>query len=192
MFRSLLFCLALLLSPGLLPAQQQVQAFSWLSKKLEWSDFQEDNSTEKYGSSLARSYWKLDVSDVDTAAMHRTGYARIRITAYFVPSRSWARRSSIGNASILAHEQLHFDIVELFARQLRKKLAETPLTPSNYNKVVQRLKKTSFSRMQAMQEKYDATHRQRWNQWVTEVANGIAALEAFSTEEVQIPVRIKH
>ena len=44
-----------------------------------------------------------------------------RVDAYFVPEKSWRRSTS---ESLLRHEQLHFDIAELYARKARKKISE--------------------------------------------------------------------
>jgi predicted secreted Zn-dependent protease len=45
-----------------------------------------------------------------------------KVSCYFIKTKSWAR---IKNSDILlAHEQGHFDIAELFARKLRKAFAE--------------------------------------------------------------------
>jgi len=43
------------------------------------------------------------------------------VGAYFYPESSW-HRPEVANANILSHEQLHFDISELFARKMRSKI----------------------------------------------------------------------
>lgn len=43
------------------------------------------------------------------------------VTAFFNRGKSWTRDQS---PSLLAHEQLHFDIAELYARKIRKKVKE--------------------------------------------------------------------
>lgn len=44
------------------------------------------------------------------------------IKTYFYPKASWYKRGKV-NDYILAHEQAHFDVSELFARKLKKELA---------------------------------------------------------------------
>jgi hypothetical protein len=43
------------------------------------------------------------------------------VDARFIPDQSWCRARS---ESLLRHEQLHFDIAELYARKARKKISE--------------------------------------------------------------------
>ena len=46
------------------------------------------------------------------------------VTAYFDRGKSWSRGKS---DALLKHEQLHFDIAELYARKIRKKIIELSL-----------------------------------------------------------------
>lgn len=47
------------------------------------------------------------------------------VSCFFYPEKSWYAKENV-NDEILAHEQTHFDISELFARKLRKKFDEIP------------------------------------------------------------------
>lgn len=62
------------------------------------------------------------------------------VTAFFNRGKSWARDQS---PSLLAHEQLHFDIAELYARKIRKKIKELNDRGVNdiktYNSAIQEL-----------------------------------------------------
>jgi hypothetical protein len=171
-----------------LPAQETVGAFRWSSKKLEWSDFQEDNSTVRYGNTLARTYWKINVGEIDTTAHALKGGMTVNVVAYFIPSRSYVRRDIKGSKSVLAHEQLHFDIAEVFARRLRKELSQTRVTPKNYERVVGKIKRRMFSAAQKMQEDYDETHKQRWQEWVDKVNTWLDELKDYQSDEVFIPL----
>jgi hypothetical protein len=46
---------------------------------------------------------------------------RYEVNAFFNRKKSWSRDQS---PALLAHEQLHFDIAELYARKIRKKIEE--------------------------------------------------------------------
>jgi predicted secreted Zn-dependent protease len=46
---------------------------------------------------------------------------RYNVFAYFDRSKSWSRDQS---TLLLAHEQLHFEIAELYARKIRQKIAD--------------------------------------------------------------------
>ncbi len=62
------------------------------------------------------------------------------VTAFFVTNKSWSDAQS---PELLAHEQLHFDLAELYARKIRKEIVELQRSEDHdvkhYNKIVQRL-----------------------------------------------------
>jgi hypothetical protein len=43
----------------------------------------------------------------------------VDVTTYFYPQLSWKKNSNENNQDLLKHEQLHWDISELYARKLR-------------------------------------------------------------------------
>lgn len=43
----------------------------------------------------------------------------VQVTSYFYPQLSWKKNINESNAALLSHEQLHWDISELYARKLR-------------------------------------------------------------------------
>ena len=92
------------------------------------------------------------------------------VRTYFYPSKSWYI-PEICNEVILSHEQLHFDISELFARKFRAKLAATTFTPdikAEVREIYQQINKelanfqkkydqeTDFSRNVAQQQAWNA------------------------------------
>ena len=82
--------------------------------KLQWDDFQGEPD-------------KGSLGDAGTAVQIKAKpylvkkEIRYDVEALFNRKKSWARDTS---PSLLAHEQLHFDIAELYARKIRKKIRE--------------------------------------------------------------------
>lgn len=76
------------------------------------------------------------------------------VNAYFYPKRSW-HKPKICNDTILFHEQLHFDITELFARKMRKKLATTKFT-KNVKQEVRQIYKVTLRQLNDFQNRYDS------------------------------------
>jgi predicted secreted Zn-dependent protease len=80
--------------------------------KLQWHDFQGEPDEHSIG-------------DAGTAVKIKAkpylikNEVRYDVYALFNRNKSWARDQS---AALLAHEQLHFDIAELYARKIRKKI----------------------------------------------------------------------
>ena len=179
------------LFPQAICAQQKADGIIWSEIKLTWDNFQEDNSVEKYPGILARTYTKLYVTPVDTTGYVLDGGVSVKVYALMIPSISWVRQNTIGKNSVLAHEQLHFDIVELIARRLRKELSELKVCCNTYENAINKIKKQYFARLRAMQKKYDDTHKKSWQRWVDEIANGLAELKDYSSPEVFISIYVK-
>lgn len=71
---------------------------------------------------------------------------KYNVYAYFNREKSWAADKS---DELLKHEQLHFDIAELYARKIRKRISELSASGVNdvkiYNKEIQELLEESNS-----------------------------------------------
>ena len=97
------------------------------------------------------------------------------VTSYFNPYLSWVKEDS-DNDYLLKHEQLHFDITELHARKLRKKLSE--VNPGSLGKepkgVLTRIYQAVEKERAAMQIEFDNESRHsldkdgeaRWQKYV--------------------------
>lgn len=80
------------------------------SRKLHWNDFQ-GKIPISYGKDRAGS--SLSISP-------KYNYGDVRVLCYFDIMTSWKRDTSL---FLLQHEQLHFDIFELYARKIRKEVS---------------------------------------------------------------------
>jgi hypothetical protein len=74
--------------------------------------------------------------------------------AHFYPNKSWYLKDR-RNTYILAHEQLHFDITELYARMFRAQLKGLVVT-QNVKDQMQRLHKAINEAVDETQKRYDA------------------------------------
>ncbi len=93
------------------------------NQQLEWSDFQgkmdtiittDANSTAKAASSISFMYSETYFNEENWGWCYK-------IVAIFIPKDSWCLDK---NDILLQHEQLHFDIMELTIRKLRKRVYE--------------------------------------------------------------------
>ena len=82
--------------------------------KLQWQDFRGEPDDDSNGDAATAVSIKAKPFMVKQEIHYD-------IVAYFNREKSWARDKS---PSLLAHEQLHFDIAELYARKIRKKVSE--------------------------------------------------------------------
>ena len=93
----------------------------------------------------------IDLSSDDTA-IHITTYS------YFVPSESWVEKDA-GTPELLRHEQGHFDLTELYTRELRQLLEPyqnmdvSEFVRGDGQATIQRLYDETFDRMNAEQDR---------------------------------------
>ncbi|GAA3509488.1 hypothetical protein GCM10022393_22490 [Aquimarina addita] len=149
-----------------------VERFSYAEKStLEWSDFRGEpnlksdfdasvNTGITYQWSISKDYGKIELKyDVDS---------------FCYPSLSWVKKGQ-STKYLLVHEQLHFDISELHARIMRKKLQE--YRPSNN---VRKDLNTMYKRVERMrvnmQEQYDketehSKNKESQMKWENKVEN---------------------
>lgn len=88
--------------------------------KLTWDDFANQNTLDE------KQFYGAYVS---TAIILRTDKSGPLVFAAMYPYNSWVR-SGFANPRALKHEQLHFDITEIYARKLRANLSK--LHPENH------------------------------------------------------------
>lgn len=99
-----------------------------------------------------------------------------KVYTYFYPSRSWYKPQICDDVTLL-HEQLHFDITELYARKLRTQLAEVTFSKNVKVEIRQRYK-AILRQLNDFQNKYDSeTNYSRnlpvQNRWVLEIEKAL-------------------
>lgn len=87
--------------------------------KLSWKDFkavpiQKENLVALTASGITFEY-KIKKTD-DIVVSFST-----KVSSHFYPDKSWCNKDKVDDY-ILSHEQLHFDITEIFARKLRQRI----------------------------------------------------------------------
>ena len=142
--------------------------------KLQWEDFQGEPDKTSLGDAGAA----VQISAKPFLVKNKVHYD---IRAYFNRRKSWFRDTS---PSLLAHEQLHFDIAELYARKIRKRvrqLQDQGLRDIKvYNSEIQKLLRESNS----LDEQYDletlhGALSKKQAAWSERVKQELAALKAF-------------
>lgn len=108
--------------------------------------------------------------------LHHEVILDYRVTAYFYPEESWYRPERC-NDNTLAHEQLHFDISELFARKMRLRL-ETTTFSEDVKAEVRRIYKEILEELKAFQERYDretdfSRNRGKQAEWNLRIAQAL-------------------
>lgn len=130
----------------------QEEAIPWSAvNKLQWTDFK---GTPPRGTDAAATT-ASGVSYSFSANTDQQGNAVVdyQVMAYFYPNESWYK-PSLSSDLILGHEQLHFDLAELYARKMRDRLSKMKFT-KNVKKEIRQVYKETIKALQDHQKKYD-------------------------------------
>lgn len=152
---------------------QQNDTISWSAERqLIWYDFKAKAPPSSRVAALTASGISYSFS-----ALERTDGVEVdfRVDAFFYPNQSWYR-PGLSNPLILSHEQLHFDISELYARKMRKRLEATHFS-RNVKAEVKVIYREILKELSDFQSTYDeetnfSRNREqqlRWNQKIKEV-----------------------
>ncbi len=151
---------------------QEDQGILWDPEhRLSWSDFKAIPPADSQVAATTASGIAYRFS-----ALEERGEMKVDCTVetYFYPEASWYRPEK-ANANILSHEQLHFDISELFARRMRKKVAGYRFT-SDVKAEMRAIYTETIEEMRDFQKRYDqetnysrAEEKQReWNHMIAQ------------------------
>ena len=109
--------------------------------------------------------------------IHHEVHLDFEVGAFFYPNESWYK-PSVCDDLVLSHEQLHFDITELFARKMRDKLNRTSFS-DNVKAEIRKIYKDILVELKDYQELYDwetnfSRNKEKQLEWNKKIA---AALE---------------
>ena len=165
-------CLLLLGFFGL--AQEIEEGVPWNENiRLTWVDFKgkvppAEESAASTASGISYSY--------SANLLHREVKLDFEVNAYFYPNESWYR-PKLCNENTLAHEQLHFDITEVFARKMRDKLRRTSFS-DDVKAEVRKIYADILKELQTYQERYDwetnfSRNREKQLEWNQKIAEAL-------------------
>jgi len=164
---------------------ERPERFAWDEQnKLNWSDFK---ATPDYGSPYAAT---ANSGISHAYAIDGRGFYdkdESKVTAHFYPTFSWYKPADT-SGTILRHEQAHFDITEIHARKLRKRIAQFTFS-KNSSKEVKILYDNIEKERRAMQDQFDVdTHHSRDIQqefiWENKIAKMLEDLEDYNQKSV--------
>ncbi|CAD7815853.1 hypothetical protein CHRY9390_03051 [Chryseobacterium aquaeductus] len=143
-----LFLVLFLISNGLWS-----QRIEWKQdRKLVWSNFKSKINNQNGKDIVAYTHCGWVYSVVKSS--NPKGAATIKVETIFNEDKSWKDDKRI-NDYVLNHEQKHFDIAEIYARKLRKEIADKIKTTSDYDKNFQTLYNRIIKDYRNFQALYD-------------------------------------
>jgi hypothetical protein len=179
----------LFIFPLYLGAQtQSVDTILWSSSRLAWSNYKGKYDTAIYKREyLAITAWKIVYQYRPLVLENKLEFI---IYAWFDANKSWVRKKANASQALLLHEQGHFDLAELLARQFRQQLLATIFIRTNYADSIKQIFSRLLTTAYATQEKYDAetvhgTNSRRQAYWQVFIASELKRLEGFQNKNIK-------
>jgi hypothetical protein len=154
--------------------------------QLQWEDFK---GPKLHKNSVASTTY--DILKKITAGSNR---CTIEITAVFLPYQSWHSKNRTEKL-ILVHEQKHFDIAELFARKLRKKLqGETFYDVADLEAKLDYLYAGNDKEMDVYQDLYDSEtdhsrNIEQQKKWNEKIESELGVYEDYEAPVFTLPIK---
>ena len=104
----------------------QSQEMLWsIDSKLTWADFNAEPDVDHPYAAITYSGMSYSFSAEVINNQVKVNYT---VNCFFIPNKSWVKSEYKSDVELLKHEQLHFDISELYARKFREQLSKISFT----------------------------------------------------------------
>ena len=169
------FLLISLLRPA--PFKQNNDLIDWSAeRKLTWSDFRAEPVKNSPAAALTSTSIKIDFES-------NNGSFQYHIRCRFDKNKSWVR---VRNDYILAHEQAHFDIAEIYARKLNKVLKAYKPNDAHLSSDVNRIYDSMMKEYYEKQEEYDdetnySINKGKQEEWLKKVKEELSDLRDYAS-----------
>lgn len=152
------------------------------ARKLTWDDFKGSPKSISNSNTAAQTYCGFGFQTNYVTILTKT---KIFTKNTFTCNLSWVRPNQKERLDLLEHEQGHFDLCEVYTRQLRKKLEEKKLTVFNINTDANIIFKDVYAMYLDRQELYEketnyGLDRQKQIEWTTTIDKEINDLGSYS------------
>jgi hypothetical protein len=115
----------------------------------------------------------------------------VEIYAYFDKRGSWISKGYV-DTTTLNHEQVHFDIGEVYARKFRQQLLSMKFTADNFITKSNSIYKTIMKSLKKEQTQYDKDIKKEENkkqiEWNEKVKNELMELDEYKDNIISIPL----
>lgn len=131
---------------------QDYETISWsASRPLSWSDFRGNVPINPRASAITASGITYSFGTSGTIDAMEVDF---KIDTFFYPTKSWYQ-VELCDSLILSHEQLHFDISELYARKMKKRLEAETFTYDTVKSRVKAIYREILDELDDFQNRYD-------------------------------------
>ncbi len=178
--KNILICLFVLF---IISESSNEETLTWdANNKLTWADFKASPDKESDAVALTASGITFGYS-VQTTGKRIVEFSTI-VESHFYPNKSWYIKAK-SDVHILGHEQLHFDITELYARKFRQQISELQVN-QNVKKQLNKLHEDINVELRDAQKKYDLETQHsmdavKQREWFNYVEKELNSLEEFKS-----------
>jgi hypothetical protein len=177
------FCLCICLTAG---AQSTIcDTIAWSpATKLTWQNFKAPPDKSSSFKALTQSGMHMETRSTDKQVIIQTG-------TNFFSCASWTK---VNSDSVLHHEQLHFDITELYRRMILKKILQGNYTKKDNNQRINAIYTELNNQWRIEEQKYDnetnhGIDQKRQLEWEKRIQEQLQSLEQFDKAEVTVVLK---
>ena len=162
---------------------QEESTITWHQDlKLQWSDFMDE--PKPVGDAVATTASGISFGFSTTKTSSGLEDYSFHIEAHFYPEKSWYINESLSDI-VLAHERLHFDITELFARKFRQRILNFTFTNA-INREMKKIHNAIIIELSRTQNTYDSEtdHSQnidKQTEWQTYIVEELKKLSHYGS-----------
>jgi hypothetical protein len=165
----------------LVSAVQTNDIIPWSAgRKLTWNDFKGNPDPNSPNAALTSSNINIQIGYDESGFQYS-------IKCSFDKNRSWVR---IRSNEVLAHEQGHFDIAEIYARKLNKAMAAYHFNASTASSDVNKLYEGIMKEHRQTQTQYDqetdySRNKPRQQVWLVKIIEDLNSLKDYANYQKQ-------
>jgi hypothetical protein len=153
---------------------------TWSSNnKLKWSDFKGCPSAKEPEPEIRA----ICPHEIVVSPIREKGILNYQVEVIFLKNQAWTKDTS---SYVLAHEQLHFDIAELYARRLRKSISEIvrrSASLNDYQVVIEELLvKESEAQGEYDRETAHGIYEKRQFEWLEKIMQELESLKEYASD----------
>ncbi len=163
------------------------ESIRWDSKRpLTWDDFK---GKPENGS----PYKAMTMSEINIELKTEGDSIQFNVINTFIQNISWTKENN--SDYLLKHEQLHFNITEIFARKLRKSIAKSgPYQVKTIQKKINEIRSKVFGESKEFQAKYDqetkhSEDKDMQKKWEKVITYELSFLEDWSSSAVSAKIK---
>jgi len=165
----------------------QNNSIVWSDERpLTWNDFKKKAPKNHLASAMSDITFMINVEFENNEIF-------IQIEPSLRPKDSWVKKNNKSDY-LLKHEQVHFDIYEVYARKFRSEIKSNHYTSKRVQNEITRLFNKYSKLAVDAQDKYDketehSIKREKQQEWNDSVAKELKELEEFSESSFKIPLK---